>query len=121
MRTRLLPLLIVLMAGVLLALGFPLAVITAGVEQQRVVVDRIDDAARFASLAQFVTARPDADARNKTPEEDERRTTLGAELARYHGLYGIRAGVFYRDRTPMAAAPHGLPVPHDGEGAQALS
>ncbi|MGW1378063.1 sensor histidine kinase [Streptomyces sp. NPDC002446] len=121
MRTRLLPLLIVLMAGVLLALGLPLGVITAGVEQQRVVVDRIDDAARFASLAQFVTARPDADARNQTPEEDERRATLSAELARYYDLYGIRAGVFYRDRTPMAAAPRDLPVPDGGEGAQAFS
>ncbi|REK87373.1 HAMP domain-containing protein [Streptomyces inhibens] len=121
MRTRLLPLLIVLMAGVLLALGIPLGVITAGVEQQRVVVDRIDDAARFASLAQFVTARPEADEKNKTPEEDERRATLRAELARYYGLYGIRAGVFYRDHTPMAAAPQGLPVPREGEGAQAFS
>ncbi|WP_406220262.1 ATP-binding protein [Streptomyces decoyicus] len=121
MRTRLLPLLIVLMAGVLLALGIPLGVITAGVEQQRVVVDRIDDAARFASLAQFVTARPAADGDSKTPEEDERRATLRTELARYYGLYGIRAGVFYRDHTPMAAAPAGMPVPREGEGAQAFS
>lgn len=111
MRTRLLPLLIVLMAGVLLALGIPLGVITAGVEQQRVVIDRIDDAARFASLAQFVTARPAGDADGKTPEEDERRATLRTELARYYGLYGIRAGVFYRDHTPMAAAPSGTPAP----------
>ncbi|UZJ29256.1 sensor histidine kinase [Streptomyces endophytica] len=121
MRTRLLPLLIVLMAGVLLALGIPLGVITAGVEQQKVVVDRIDDAARFASLAQFVTARPDADAGHKTPEEDERRATLRTELARYYGLYGIRAGVFYRDRSQMAAAPEDMPVPGDGEGARAFS
>ncbi|MFE6742584.1 sensor histidine kinase [Streptomyces tubercidicus] len=121
MRTRLLPLLIVLMAGVLLALGVPLGVSTAGVEQQRVVVDRIDDAARFASLAQFVTARPDADADNKTPEEDERRATLRTELARYYDLYGIRAGVFYRDRTPMAAAPVGMPVPQDGAAGRAFS
>lgn len=109
------------MAGVLLALGIPLGVITAGVEQQRVVVDRIDDAARFASLAQFVTARPAADGDSKTPEEDERRATLRTELARYYGLYGIRAGVFYRDHTPMAAAPAGMPVPREGEGAQAFS
>ncbi|PNE38612.1 sensor histidine kinase [Streptomyces noursei] len=121
MRTRLLPLLIVLMAGVLLALGVPLGVITAGVEQQKVVVDRIDDAARFASLAQFVTARPSADAGSKTPEEDERLATLRAELTRYEELYGIRAGVFYRDRTPMAAAPQDLTVPTGGEGAQAFS
>ncbi|MEU4205175.1 HAMP domain-containing sensor histidine kinase [Streptomyces sp. NPDC045470] len=118
MRTRLLPLLIVLMAGVLLALGFPLAGITAGVEQQRVVVDRIDDAARFASLAQYVTARPGA---GKTPDEDERQATLSAELKRYHQLYGIRAGVFFRDGTPMAAAPADWRVPEEGEGARAFS
>ncbi|GCD42561.1 sensor histidine kinase [Streptomyces paromomycinus] len=118
MRTRLLPLLIVLLAGVLLALGFPLAGITAGVEQQRVVVDRIDDAARFASLAQYVTARPGA---GKTPDEDERQTTLSAELRRYHELYGIRAGVFFRDGTPMAAAPADWRVPEKGEGARAFS
>ncbi|WP_043266426.1 HAMP domain-containing sensor histidine kinase [Streptomyces sp. CT34] len=121
MRTRLLPLLLVLMAAVLLALGIPLAVINAGVAQQKVVVDRIDDAARFASLAQFVTARPSVAAGAKTPEEDERLATLRAELTRYYGLYGIRAGVFYRDHTPMAAAPQDLPVPADGEGAQAFS
>ncbi|MFF4607448.1 ATP-binding protein [Streptomyces sp. NPDC001339] len=121
MRTRLLPLLIVLMAGVLLALGVPLAVITAGVEQQKVVIDRIDDAARFASLAQFVTARSDAGTRNGMPGEDERLAALGAELARYHDLYGVRAGVFYRDRTPMAAAPQDMPVPAHGEGARAFS
>ncbi|UNO39602.1 HAMP domain-containing sensor histidine kinase [Streptomyces sp. MST-110588] len=118
MRARLLPLLLALMAAVLLALGIPLAVITAGVEQQRVVVDRIDDAARFASLAQYVTARPDAD--DKTPDEDERHATLSAELRRYHDLYGIRAGVFFRDRTPMAAAPTGWGVPKAGEGEQAF-
>ncbi|UQA92709.1 sensor histidine kinase [Streptomyces halobius] len=120
MRTRLLPLLIVLMAGVLLALGIPLGVITAGVEQQRVVVDRIDDAARFASLAQFVTAGPASDTATESPDEDERRATLSAELARYHDLYGIRAGVYYRDHTPMARAPQSLPVPRQGEGAQAF-
>ncbi|MFJ9853914.1 ATP-binding protein [Streptomyces sp. NPDC101150] len=121
MRTRLLPLLIVLMAGVLLALGVPLGVITAGVEQQKVVVDRIDDAARFAALAQFVTARPDAGDGTKSPEEDERRATLRSELARYYDLYGIRAGVYYRDHTPMAAAPKDLRAPGDGEGARAFS
>ncbi|MET9293550.1 HAMP domain-containing sensor histidine kinase [Streptomyces sp. NPDC003077] len=119
MRARLLPLLIVLMAGVLLALGFPLAVITAGVEQQRVVVDRIDDAARFASLAQYVTTRPDAAGR--PTDDDERRATLTAELRRYNDLYGIHAGVFFRDRTPMAVAPAGWGVPTAGEAADAFT
>ncbi|MGP4000807.1 ATP-binding protein [Streptomyces sp. 8N706] len=117
MRTRLLPLLIVLMAGVLLALGFPLAASLAAAEQQRVVVDRIDDTARFAALAQFVTARPSA---SKPEDEGGRLATLRAELARYDDLYGIRAGVFYRDRSAMAVAPHGWSVPDGGEGDQAF-
>src|SRR5947209_6626383 len=45
------------MAGVLVALGFPLAASQAAAQQHRVVVDRIDDTTRFAALAQFVNAR----------------------------------------------------------------
>ncbi|MFX4294602.1 sensor histidine kinase [Streptomyces bohaiensis] len=98
MRTRLLLLLILLQAGVLLALGVPLAASQAATEQQRLVVDRIDDTARFASLAQFATGA-------------EREAPAGAldqlkeELDRYHELYGIRAGVFRRDGRPLASAP----------------
>ncbi|MGW6539845.1 ATP-binding protein [Streptomyces sp. NPDC055051] len=112
MRTRLLPLLIVLMAGVLLALGFPLAAALAAAQQQRVVVDRLDDAARFAALAQFVG--------DPTDGGDERRTTLGGELDSYHDVYDIRAGVFYRDNRVMAAAPNGFIVPYEGEGRRAF-
>ncbi|MFE7582880.1 ATP-binding protein [Streptomyces gardneri] len=112
MRTRLLPLLIILMAGVLLALGFPLAASLAASEQQRVVVDRLDDAARFAALAQFV--------RESSPGTDERRTTLSGELASYHDVYGIRAGVFFRDNRSMAAAPEDWIVPDEGEGRRAF-
>ncbi|GHF23812.1 two-component sensor histidine kinase [Streptomyces mashuensis] len=101
MRTRLLPLLIVLMAGVLLALGFPLAGGMAAVAQQEVVVDRIDDTARFAALAQYVTTWPTG----IDGPSDERLITLNWELARYHELYGINAGVLYRDGTAMSAAP----------------
>ncbi|MEU2548040.1 HAMP domain-containing sensor histidine kinase [Streptomyces roseolus] len=113
MRTRLLPLLIVLMAGVLLALGFPLAASLAAAQQQRVVVDRLDDAARFAALAQFVG--------DLATGRDERRTTLSGELASYHDVYGIRAGIFYRDNRAMAAAPEGWVVPYDGEGRRAFN
>jgi signal transduction histidine kinase len=112
-RSRLLPLLIVLMAGVLLALGFPLAASQAAAQQQRVVVDRIDDTTRFAALAQFVTARDEGSPVD--PVDDERLHTLVTELDRYEQLYGIRAGVFYRDRTSMAAAPHDWRVPRSGE------
>lgn len=113
MRTRLLPLLIVLMAGVLLALGFPLAASLAASEQQRVVVDRLDDAARFAALAQFVS--------ETSPGTDERSATLGGELASYHDVYGIRAGIFYRNNRSMAAAPEDWVVPYDGEGRRAFN
>ena len=107
------------MAGVLLALGFPLAGSLAAREQQRVVVDRIDDTARFAALAQFVTAGPSGGTR---ADGDERRSTLRSELKRYHDLYGIRAGVFYRDGNaePMAKAPDGWRLPEDGDGARAF-
>ncbi|MBO1335822.1 HAMP domain-containing sensor histidine kinase [Streptomyces sp. VRA16 Mangrove soil] len=123
MRTRLLPLLIVLMAGVLLALGFPLAVSVASAQQQKVVVDRIDDTARFASLAQFVStgtgAGPAGSAAEDTGETvtDERRQTLQKELARYYEVYGIRAGVFYRDLDvpPMGRAPVTFQVPGSGQ------
>lgn len=127
MRSRLLPLLILLFAGVLLALGFPLAVSLAAAEQQRVVVDRIDDTARFAALAQFVTSRPvsgsfaSAEKRAAREEQDERLATLTEELARYHQLYGIRAGVFYRDSRAMAASPDGWRVPGSGAGADAFA
>ncbi|MGW0814656.1 ATP-binding protein [Streptomyces viridiviolaceus] len=112
MRTRLLPLLIVLMAAVLLALGVPLAVSVARAEQQKVVVDRIDDTARFAALAQFVT---DAPGGSRTTSTDERLETLQAELTSYYEVYGIQAGVFYRNHIPMANAPTTWFLPQSGE------
>ncbi|MGW4202527.1 sensor histidine kinase [Streptomyces sp. NPDC004726] len=113
MRTRLLPLLIVLMAGVLLALGFPLAVSVAAAQQQHVVVDRIDDTVRFAALAQFVT--------ENSGSADERRSTLQDQLNRYNATYGIRAGVFYRDgKEFMARSPEHWSVPPDGAGHEAF-
>ncbi|MFC9499519.1 sensor histidine kinase [Streptomyces sp. NPDC056982] len=111
MRARLLPLLIVLMAGVLLALGFPLAVSVAAAQQQKVVVDRIDDTARFAALAQFVTKRSTG---SRVRVTDERQQTLQNELTRYYEVYGIRAGVFYRNSDPMGRAPDGWQLPRDG-------
>ncbi|MEZ3181904.1 HAMP domain-containing histidine kinase [Streptomyces pimonensis] len=111
MHTRLLPLLIVLMAAVLLALGVPLAVSLAGAQQQRVVVDRIDDTARFAALAQFVTEPTDPTG----ADINERRETLRSELRSYHTVYGIRAGVFYRNDSPMAHAPDDWFLPRTGE------
>ncbi|MEU8974216.1 HAMP domain-containing sensor histidine kinase [Streptomyces monashensis] len=112
MRTRLLPLLIVLMAAVLLALGLPLAISVAAAQQQKVVVDRIDDTARFAALAQFVTGSPSGSRRTGT---DERLEALRSELDSYYGVYGINAGVFYRNGSAMANAPDDWFVPQKGE------
>ncbi|MFE2579847.1 ATP-binding protein [Streptomyces sp. NPDC059378] len=117
MRTRLLPLLIVLMAAVLLALGIPLAISVAAAQQQKVVVDRIDDTARFAALAQFVTEVPGG---SRTTNRDERKETLNDELASYYKVYGIRAGVFYRTDTPMAQAPADWFLPPAGEVREAF-
>ena len=78
MRSRLLPLLLVLMAAILLALGLPLAASVAAAEQQRLIVDRIDDTARFASLAQNVTSR-DAPEGSVAPDETESLATLRIE------------------------------------------
>jgi signal transduction histidine kinase len=111
-RTRLLPLLIVLMAAVLLALGLPLAISLAAAQQQKVVVDRIDDTARFAALAQFVTDAPSGSRRTST---DERLEALRSELGSYYGVYGIRSGVFYRNGSAMANAPDDWFVPRTGE------
>ncbi|WP_327352979.1 sensor histidine kinase [Streptomyces sp. NBC_01304] len=119
MRTRLLPLLIVLMAGVLLALGFPLAVSLAAAQQQKVVVDRIDDTARFAGLAQYVD-QPSAD--TGRVGSDERKRALEKQLERYYDVYGIKAGVYYRgpEEVHMARAPEGWKVPAEGEGEEAF-
>ncbi|WP_405675603.1 HAMP domain-containing histidine kinase [Streptomyces sp. NBC_01511] len=121
MSTRLLPLLIVLMAGVLLALGFPLAVSLAAAQQQDVVVDRIDDTARVAALAQFVSEGDVwAAGSGVGAGSDERGSMLEEELRRYFEVYGIRAGVFYRDGEAMARAPEGWTVPRTGEGRLAF-
>ncbi|MCX4765448.1 HAMP domain-containing histidine kinase [Streptomyces sp. NBC_01275] len=114
MRTRLLPLLIVLLAAVLLALGVPLAVSVAGAQQQKVVVDRIDDTARFAALAQFVTASSST-GDSASASTKERRETLSRELTSYYDVYGIRAAVFYNTDAPMAPYPATWFLPHSGE------
>ncbi|NBM14122.1 HAMP domain-containing sensor histidine kinase [Streptomyces sp. GC420] len=120
MRTRLLPLLIVLMAGVLLALGFPLAVSFAAAEQQEVVVDRIDDTARFAALALTETPASGSAPSGTTGRDDDRRGPLSEDLKRYHAVYGIKAGVFYRNREALAAAPEDWTVPGSGDADEAF-
>ncbi|MEI7032939.1 HAMP domain-containing sensor histidine kinase [Streptomyces pratensis] len=113
MRTRLLPLLIILMAAILLTLGLPLGVSVAAAEQQRLVIDRIDDTARFAALAQSIT--------DTSPDSHERRRTLQTDLDLYASVYDIRAGVFYRDDRALAKAPGSWSLPAEGEGRTAFN
>ncbi|BBC32472.1 ATPase/histidine kinase/DNA gyrase B/HSP90 domain protein [Streptomyces graminofaciens] len=107
------------MAAVLLALGIPLAVSLAAARQQEVVVDRIDDTARFAALAQYVTDPPGG---SRVNTANGRRETLQRELDQYNLVYGIKAGVFYREnkQPPMANAPLDWGVPTEGEGLEAF-
>ncbi|RKE21490.1 HAMP domain-containing sensor histidine kinase [Streptomyces sp. TLI_171] len=122
MRNRLLGILIALMACVLAALGVPLAYLTAASEQSKVVVDRIDDAARFAQDLP-TQGRPSASAVKGDPRpgpgDNGRLHALTSEAARYHELYGARIGVFQRDGSAVAAAPTGWRPPDAGPGRQA--
>ena len=118
MRTRLLPLLIVLMAGVLLALGFPLAASLAAAQQQRVVVDRIDDTARFAALAQFVTAARRGQGGSRTSGGDTLRTRT---RPRYHAAVrhpGRR--LLPRRHAPWPTPPTSWQLPAEGEAREAF-
>ncbi|WP_051944684.1 sensor histidine kinase [Streptacidiphilus rugosus] len=99
MRTRLLGILLALLVCVLAALGVPLATSEAQREQQRVVVDRMDDAARFAALAQNPIGQPDSSA------AVEQQLTLDAQLRRYHDVYGTSAGVFDLNGRALHAYP----------------
>ncbi|MFD8708279.1 sensor histidine kinase [Kitasatospora sp. NPDC059648] len=124
MRTRLLGILIALMLCVLAALGLPLAAAFAAAEQSRVVVDRLDDAARFAqdlptsgaaALDSALKADPEP-----APGDLSRRHAIEAEVQRYFDLYGVRLGIFQRDGAPIAVAPRDWRVPAVGWGAQAF-
>ena len=112
MRTRLLPLLIVLMAAVLLALGVPLAVSVAAAQQQKVVVDRIDDTARFAALAQFVTDPPDG----TEGAFETSAGTLSSELDQLlRRLRHPGRRLLPQRHVPMANAPANWLLPKEGE------
>ncbi|MFD8482656.1 sensor histidine kinase [Kitasatospora sp. NPDC059673] len=122
MRNRLLGILIALMACVLAALGAPLAYLIASSEQSKVVVDRIDDAARFAqdlpTQGGASTSAVKGDPQ-PVPGDSGRLHALTSEAARYRELYGARIGVFQRDGSAVAIAPDSWQAPEDGPGAQA--
>ncbi|CAM5661376.1 HAMP domain-containing histidine kinase [Streptomyces californicus] len=77
------------------------------------MIDRIDDTARFAGLAQAIT--------DTSPDSEERRRTLQTDLEVYASVYGIRAGVFFRDDRALAKAPGSWSLPAEGEGRTAFA
>ena len=90
MRTRLLSLVLGLMAVVLVALGVPLGIDLASVQTQRVFLDRLNDANRFVQVAQ----------------QQGDLSVLSAKLARYDEVYGIEVALLDRDgQGPGGVAP----------------
>ncbi|GAA1981410.1 sensor histidine kinase [Kitasatospora viridis] len=109
MRTRLLGILLALMVGVLAALGVPLAGQMAQTEQNRVVLDRMDDVARFAQElpTQGLPERGavGSDPSRPTSPDSPALHELRDEAQRYQELYGIRIGLFLADGQALAVAP----------------
>lgn len=95
MRVRLFILLLALLTIGLAALGIPLAESQARARTQEVFVDRLNDTARFASIAQQSMA-------NGEP------STLAAALSRYDEVYGIAAAILNRDGSTLFATRRGL-------------
>jgi signal transduction histidine kinase len=87
-RTRLLGLVLGLMAVVLVALGVPLGIDLASVQTQRVFLDRLNDANRFVQVAQ----------------QQGDVSVLSAKLARYDEVYGIGVALLDRDGQVRAAS-----------------
>lgn len=125
MRTRLLGILLALMAGVLAALGVPLAVAMAAEEQSKVVVDRMDDATRFAQevpsqgLPSTSASSQDTAAGAALPDAAQLHE-LRAEVQRYHDLYGLQIGLFMSDGSTLAVAPGDWNEPSTGVAGQAV-
>ncbi len=115
MRTRLLGILLALMACVLVALGLPLAVSEAAAGQQQVLVDRMDDTARFAELAQNPLGQ------SGTATAVEQLRTLDSETERYYDVYNSPVGVFELSGRPLTADPASWTDADRGISAQAFS
>ena len=99
------------------------ALSVAHAQQQRVVVDRIDDTARFAALAQFVTA-PDGNGAGTdstdTANSTERLTTLEEELTRYSDPVRDQGGRLLPRRQRHGERPRRLARARQGPGVRRL-
>ncbi|GGP49384.1 sensor histidine kinase [Saccharothrix coeruleofusca] len=91
MLRRLLVLFVPLLVTLVAALGVPLAFAVVQRESQQTYLDRLGDAARFASLAENALA-------------SGRLTALADELVRYDRLYGIAAALIGTDGRVVAGS-----------------
>jgi signal transduction histidine kinase len=94
-RRRLLVLVIVLVAGLVAALGLPLAVTTAERASQELFISRADDTARFADMAESALS-------------SGRTQRLTAALARYDELYDTPVFVVDADARVIATSREGM-------------
>ncbi|MDT7741950.1 MAG: hypothetical protein QOE59_1028, partial [Actinomycetota bacterium] len=100
MRTRLLVVVSVLVVGVVVGLGVPLAIARAAGATAEMFTDRLGDTTRFAVLAQ-------------RPVTDSDVSALGAELARYEELYGATAAVLDRQGEVLTGSRSERPAAID--------
>ncbi|GAA4604017.1 HAMP domain-containing sensor histidine kinase [Actinoallomurus liliacearum] len=87
MRARLILVLNTLVICSLLALGVPLATSIVRQHQDALFQDRLDDTTRFASIAAGAPLGASSD--------------IGAELTRYHDVYGVAAAVVDRQHSTL--------------------
>jgi signal transduction histidine kinase len=90
-RRRLLVTYVTLLIAVLGGLTVPLALTIASRDAQTMFIDRLNDTARFAALAEPAMRQG-------------RWTVLGAELRQYDALFDISAAVVGRDGNPKLAS-----------------
>jgi signal transduction histidine kinase len=91
-----------LLAAVLLGLDVPLATTLVAREAQAMFIDRLNDTARFAALAEPALAEPALRA--------GRLAALRAELRQYDAMFGIAAAVVGRDGRLVLASRDGLDI-----------
>ncbi|GAA4232865.1 signal transduction histidine kinase [Streptosporangium album] len=92
MRRRLLTIYMSLLALSLVTLTVPFAANVAARDTQTAFIEQQGDTLRFASLAEPAL-------------RSGQSGRLRAELARYHGLFGIGAAVVDRDGRPLSVSP----------------
>jgi signal transduction histidine kinase len=107
MRRRLAASYVLLLMLVLAALEVPLAIATASGGSQRMALDRLADAVRFATVAEV--AITGGDSPDDTPEiRRPDYESLSTDLARYEQVYGIAALVVDRENHTLASSRVGL-------------